>query len=79
MLNKIFAYTELQTTFGANLIAIVNGKPQVLTLKEMLQNGEITQAEYNAEIKSRSSSEESNNSEENSSSDNVAKTEGEAE
>lgn len=38
VLNKIFAYTELQTTFGANLIAIVNGKPQVLTLKEMLQN-----------------------------------------
>ena len=28
----------MQTTFGANLIAIVNGKPQVLTLKEMLQN-----------------------------------------
>lgn len=38
VLNKIFAYTELQTTFGANLIAIVNGKPQILTLKEMLQN-----------------------------------------
>ena len=38
VLNKIFSYTELQTTFGANLIAIVNGKPQVLTLKEMLQN-----------------------------------------
>lgn len=51
----------------------------VAELKEMLQNGEITQAEYNAEIKSRYSSEESNNSEENSSSDNVAKTEGEAE
>ncbi len=38
VLNKIFSYTELQTTFGANLIAIVNGKPQILTLKEMLQN-----------------------------------------
>ncbi len=38
VLNKIFAYTELQTTFGANLIAIVNGKPKVLNLKEMLQN-----------------------------------------
>ncbi len=38
VLNKLFAFTELQTTFGANLIAIVNGKPQVLTLKEMLQN-----------------------------------------
>ncbi len=38
VLNKIFSYTDLQTTFGANLIAIVNGKPQILTLKEMLQN-----------------------------------------
>ena len=38
VLNKLFSYTELQTTFGANLIAIVNGKPQVLTLKDMLQN-----------------------------------------
>ncbi len=38
VLNKLFSYTELQTTFGANLIAIVNGKPQILTLKEMLQN-----------------------------------------
>lgn len=38
VLNKLYSYTDLQTTFGANLIAIVNGKPQVLTLKEMLQN-----------------------------------------
>ncbi len=38
VLNKIYSYSELQTTFGANLIAIVNGKPQILTLKEMLQN-----------------------------------------
>ena len=38
VLNKLFSYTELQTTFGANLIAIVNGKPQILTLKDMLQN-----------------------------------------
>ncbi len=38
VLNKLFSYTELQTTFGANLIAIVNGKPEVLTLKDMLQN-----------------------------------------
>ncbi len=38
VLNKLYSYTDLQTTFGANLIAIVNGKPQILTLKEMLQN-----------------------------------------
>ena len=38
VLNKIYSYTSLQTTFGAILLAIVNGKPQVLTLKEMLKN-----------------------------------------
>ena len=38
VLNKIYRYTSLQTTFGAILLAIVNGKPQILTLKEMLQN-----------------------------------------
>ena len=38
VLNKIYKNTALQTTFGAILLAIVNGKPQVLTLKEMLQN-----------------------------------------
>ena len=38
VLNKIYSYTDLQTTFGAILLAIVNGKPQILTLKEMLQN-----------------------------------------
>ncbi len=38
VLNKIYSYTALQTTFGAILLAIVNGKPQILTLKEMLQN-----------------------------------------
>lgn len=38
VLNKLYSFTELQTTFGANLIAISNGKPQILTLKEMLQS-----------------------------------------
>ncbi|MBQ8649165.1 MAG: DNA gyrase subunit A [Clostridia bacterium] len=38
VLNKLYTYTALQSTFGAILLAIVNGKPQVLTLKEMLQN-----------------------------------------
>ncbi len=38
VLNKLYRYTPLQSTFGAILLAIVNGKPQVLTLKEMLQN-----------------------------------------
>ena len=38
VLNKIYKNTSLQTTIGAILLAIVNGKPQILTLKEMLQN-----------------------------------------
>jgi len=38
VLNKIYRYTALQSTFGAILLAIVKGKPQILTLKEMLQN-----------------------------------------
>ncbi len=38
VLNKLYSYTDLQTTFGAILLAIVDGKPKILTLKEMLQN-----------------------------------------
>ncbi len=38
VLNKLYSYTALQTTIGAIMLAIVNGKPQILTLKEMLQN-----------------------------------------
>jgi len=38
VLNKLYKNTQLQTTFGAILLAIVNGKPQILTLKYMLQN-----------------------------------------
>ncbi len=37
VLNKLYTYTDLQTTFGAILIALADGKPQILTLKEMLQ------------------------------------------
>ncbi len=38
VLNKLYKHTALQTTFGAIMLAIVNGKPSVLTLKQMLQN-----------------------------------------
>ncbi len=37
VLNKLFQYTELQTTFGVILLAIVNGEPKILTLKDILQ------------------------------------------
>ena len=38
ILNQLFSYTQLQTTFGAILLAIVNGEPKVLTLKDCLQH-----------------------------------------
>ena len=38
VLNKIFKHTELQSTFGVIMLAIVHGQPKVLTLKEMLSH-----------------------------------------
>lgn len=38
VLNQLYSYTQLQTTFGAIMLAIVNGEPKTLTLKEMLQH-----------------------------------------
>ncbi|MBQ9355508.1 MAG: DNA gyrase subunit A [Clostridia bacterium] len=38
VLNKIYKNTALQSSIGVILLAIVNGKPQILTLKEMLTN-----------------------------------------
>jgi len=38
VLNKLFAYTQLQSSFGVINLALVNGEPKVLTLKEMLQH-----------------------------------------
>lgn len=38
VLNHLFSFTQLQTTFGAIMLALVNGRPKILTLKEMLEN-----------------------------------------
>lgn len=38
VLNNLFKYTQMQTTFGANMLALVHGVPKVLTLKEMMQH-----------------------------------------
>ena len=38
VLNQLYSYTQMQTTFGVILLAIVNGEPKILTLKEMLRN-----------------------------------------
>lgn len=37
VLNHLFMMTQMQTTFGAIMLSIVDGQPKVLTLKEMLQ------------------------------------------
>ena len=36
VLNQLFSYTQLQDTFGAIMIALVNGEPKQLSLKEIL-------------------------------------------
>ena len=36
VLNKLFSFTQLQTTFGVIMNALVNGEPKQLTLKEVL-------------------------------------------
>ncbi len=37
VLNKLFSYTQLQDTVGVIMLALVNGVPKVLTLKQMLE------------------------------------------
>ncbi len=37
VLNQLYSYTQMQITFGAIMIAIVNGEPKLLTLKEMIK------------------------------------------
>ena len=36
VLSKIYKYTPLQTSYGVNNIALVNGRPKVLNLKDMI-------------------------------------------
>ena len=37
VLNQLYRYTPLQTSFGANMVALNGGKPEVLTLNDMLK------------------------------------------
>ncbi len=37
ILNQLYKHTSMQDTFGVIMLAIVNGQPKVLNLKEMLQ------------------------------------------
>lgn len=37
IVNQLYKYTELQTSYGINNVAIVKGRPRTLNLKEMIQ------------------------------------------
>ena len=37
VLNQLFAFTQMQVTFGAIMLALVDGVPRVLSLKQMLE------------------------------------------
>lgn len=37
VLNQLYKNTQLESTFAANMVALVNGRPQQVTLKQMLQ------------------------------------------
>src|SRR5246500_3279535 len=36
VLNQLYRFTPLQTTFGANMVALDNGRPQTMNLKDLL-------------------------------------------
>lgn len=36
VLNQLFRFSALQTTFGANMVALTGGRPELMTLRDML-------------------------------------------
>ncbi len=38
VLNQLFMHTQMQTTFGVIMLALVNGAPKILTLKEIMHH-----------------------------------------
>jgi DNA gyrase subunit A len=38
VLNRLFKHTQMQTTFGAILLCLVDGRPRTLTLRQLLQH-----------------------------------------
>ena len=38
VLNKLFKYTSLQSSFSVNNVALVNGRPQLLNLKDLIHH-----------------------------------------
>ncbi len=37
-MNQLFKFSQLQTTFGVNMVALVGGRPRTLTLKEFVEH-----------------------------------------
>ena len=37
VLNNLYAHTQLQTVFGINMVALDNGQPRILNLKQLLE------------------------------------------
>ncbi len=38
ILNRLYKFTQMETSFGVILLAIVNGRPEILNLKEILEH-----------------------------------------
>ena len=37
VMNQLYKYTQLQSTFGVNMLSLINGEPRTLSLRRMLQ------------------------------------------
>ena len=44
VLNKLYKLTQLQDTFGMNMVALVDGQPRLLNLKQLLEASSRTAA-----------------------------------
>jgi DNA gyrase subunit A (EC 5.99.1.3) len=38
VLNNLYKHTQMQTTFGVIMLALVDGKPQILTLRQIIDH-----------------------------------------
>ena len=37
VLNNLYAQTQMQSVFGINVVALVDGQPKIMNLKDMLE------------------------------------------
>ncbi len=37
ILNKLYSYTQMQTVYGINMVALIDGQPKVFSLKQLLE------------------------------------------